>query len=78
MGRMTPLNKAHQLITLFGTSIYMNIKGDKVNGKSIEVVAKECALIASGEILNSSITKDNYIFWSDVRRELLAIGRKYS
>ncbi len=62
--------KATELLENFMNTIYLNIKGEKIDGLSLDVIAKECALIACDEILNASITKDNYIYWTNVKHQI--------
>ena len=66
---MTPEEKAEQLVESF-----MNIKQQKLADYSIiyHPTAKQCALIAVNEILNSMSIQSTgeYYYWEEVKQEI--------
>jgi hypothetical protein len=63
---MAPEEKAQELVDKFN----IDIEPFSEYGKWDEYLAKKCALIAVDEILNTSISKENYFFWTNVKHEL--------
>ena len=62
---MTPEEKAQELVDKY--YVWTSRRGYDIYR---QYDAKQCAIIAVDEILNTSISKENYFFWTNVKHEL--------
>lgn len=67
---MTPKEKAEELVNNFYEPFYYN---DSLSSKRILYArAKQCALIAVDEVINSALFKwlEDEIYWQEVKQEI--------
>lgn len=72
---MTPKEKAEELVERFENAAY-NYFTNTGDGVEIVMLAKQCALIAVEEIINSVVITDlttaenQFIYWQQVKQEI--------
>lgn len=76
---MDAKKKAVELVQKFGSITYQNIKGDNIDGNSIDYIAKQCTLITVDTVMNelagvgviANIDLEwNINYWKQVKTEI--------